>query len=303
MELHQLKIFNEVALMESYTKAAERLHISQPALSMQVKKLEQTLDMKLFDKTGNKIALNLNGKILYQYTTQIFELVEQAEHELMNQKGFVGGELNIGGSNTPGTYMLPKIIGQFKNLYPLVKVDLHISNTDDIGKWVEDGKLDFAVNGGDMQYNHNIVVKHLMRDQLVIAASPQNKLSQKSNLKPEDFCEQELIVHETNSQLYKCVLRFAHELGIEGRITNSLGNIGSIKQAVAANLGISLIPRAAVALELKLGLICSLKMKGFELSYQYCLIHNENKYISPAGKLLMKYIEHMIKDTDNSVRV
>jgi len=291
LDLHHLKIFNTVAKYESYTRAAAHLHVSQPALSMQVKKLEESLDLKLFDKFGNKIVLNNNGQKLYHYTQKIFELITQAENDFHSLNGFIGGELFIGGSNTPGTYIMPKIIGQFKHLYPNVKVNLHISNTDEIAVLVEKGKLDFAVNGGDIEYGKNIQTTFLMRDELILVASPQNPISHKLFLEPHDFIQQDLIVHETNSQLYKKVYEFAALMGIENRVSYILGSISSIKQAIEANMGISLIPKTAVALELKLGIICELKFKKTSNEYIYSLISNKNKYLSPAGKILMELIQ------------
>lgn len=294
MELHQLKLFNAIAQHKSCTKAAQILHLSQPALSMQVKKLEQDLDMKLFDKIGNRMVLNQNGELLYQYTLQIFQLIEQAEHELLNLKGFIGGSLTIGGSNTIGTYILPKIIGSFKKLYPHLKVNLHIANTDEIAQLVEKGTLDFALNGGNMTYSDHVQVKYMMSDQLIVAASPDNQLVKKRGLKFEDFKDQEFIAHETHSQLYKYVENFMEKAVINGRITYSLGNISAIKQAVAANLGISLIPYSAVTQELINGSIIALSVEGSRLEYPYNLIVNKDKYQSPAAKKLMAFIEAQI---------
>lgn len=300
IELHYLKLFNTVAFHESYTKAALDLHISQPALSMQVKKLETILDVKLFDKIGNKIVLNQNGTLLFHYTQQIFSLVAQAENEFQTREGYITGELFIGGSNTPGTYILPKIIGAYKKLYPLVKVDLHISNTDDIANLIEKGKLDFAVNGGEIVYGNQINSTYLMSDKLIIAASPQNELSRLTTVNPDQLKTQELIIHESNSQLYKKVYDFANDVGLQNNIAYMLGNISSIKQAVEANMGISLIPYSAVSLELKLGLICSLNIQNHFYDYPYNLIYNRNKYISPAGKLLIDLIESSFSQLNSS---
>lgn len=297
MELHHLKIFNTVATYQSYTKAAAELHISQPALSMQVKKLEDNLDTKLFDKIGNRIVLNQNGHVLFDYTQQIFDLIKQAENKFQTMNGVISGELSIGGSNTPGTYMLPKIIGIFKKQYPLVKVDLHISSTDEIASLIEKGQLDFAVNGGEIVYDRPICSTFLMKEELIIAASPQNPLVSKSRLTVDDFQDQELIIHESNSQLYKKVYDFALELGLESNISYILGNISSIKQAIEANIGISLIPYSAVALELRLGILSALYLENKTYEYEYNLIYNKQKYISPAGKLLMELIEKTFKET------
>lgn len=296
LDLHSLKIFNIVAKHQSFTKAAIELHISQPAISIQIRKLEALLDVKLFDKIGNKVELNQNGALLYEYTLKIFTLVAQAENDFQTRAGYISGELFIGGSNTPGTYILPKIIGAFKKLYPNVKVDLHISNTDEIASLVEKGKLDFAVNGGDIPYPDHIQATYLMSDQLIIAASPQNRLASYTAISKPDLIDQELIAHETNSQLYKKVYDFALDFGLENRLSYTLGNISSIKQAVEANMGISLIPYSAMSLELSLGLISSLKINDANYTYPYYLIYNHNKYISPAGKLLINIIEETFKN-------
>ncbi|MEG0580304.1 MAG: LysR family transcriptional regulator, partial [Niameybacter sp.] len=107
-----------IATLGSITKASEYLHTSQPSLSVQLKKLEDSLGLKLFNKLGNKLFLNDNGQLLFNYTKQIFSLIEDAENKLLFCKETVSGSIFIGGSNTPGAYILPKIIGKFKAIYP-----------------------------------------------------------------------------------------------------------------------------------------------------------------------------------------
>ena len=126
MDLHYLEIFNAIAKYLSFKKASEVLHISQPALSIQIKKLESQIDMKLFYKTGNKTYLSESGLILYEYTKKIFSLVEEMENRISKQSEYIGGTINLGGSYTPGTYILPMAIGEMKKQYPSVTVNLHI---------------------------------------------------------------------------------------------------------------------------------------------------------------------------------
>jgi DNA-binding transcriptional LysR family regulator len=132
LDLHHLKLFHTLATEQSYTKAANSLFISQPALSMQIKKFEDEIGVKLFDKVGNKNVLNDNGKLLFEYTQKIFTTIEEAEYQLLKKADSISGTVNIGGSNTSGTYILPKIIGAFKSLYPNVNVNLHVSDTNEI---------------------------------------------------------------------------------------------------------------------------------------------------------------------------
>ncbi|ATW27242.1 LysR family transcriptional regulator [Candidatus Formimonas warabiya] len=296
MDLHYLKLFHVLALQGSFTKAAESLHISQPALSVQIKKLEGQLGMKLFDKVGNKIALNENGKLLSGYTQQIFALVDEAEHILLNKTECIIGSVNVGGSNTPGAYILPKIIGEFKSLYPKVEVNLHIANTDETAHMVINGQVDFAVNGGNLPYNHSICIEKLMDDKAVLAASPLNRLSEKEFVKPSDFADINFVSHETNSYLHKFLENFIQEMKIPSRIAMKFGGIDAIKQAISADLGISLLPYSAVSFELKSGLIKELRIRGKSWSYPYSLIYHKNKYLSPAVKKLMEMVRTRMYD-------
>jgi DNA-binding transcriptional LysR family regulator len=294
MDLHYLRLFHALALMESYTKAADMLHISQPALSVQIKKFEDRLGIKLFDKAGHKIILNENGKILFEYADRIFSLVEEAEHQLLNKSENISGTITIGGSNTPGTYILPGIVGEFKRLYPYVNINMHISNTSEIAYMVTNNKLDFAINGGNMEYNDNIYVEKLMEDRVVLSASPLNALSQKEYIEPLDLIGLDFIAHESNSQLFKLAESIINEIDIPFKITMTFGHIDAVKQAVAANLGISPIPYSAVAMEIGMGLIKELKIRDKEWTYPYSLIYNKNKYLSPAAKELIGMIRNRI---------
>lgn len=301
MDLHYLKLFHTVAEYESFTKASEVLHISQPALSIQIKKLEGNLKIKLFDKVGNKIILNENGKVLFTYTQKIFNIIEEAEATLLKKRTEIGGVINVGGSNTPGTYILPQIIGHFKNIYPNVTINLHISTTDEIARRIENASLDFAVNGGIMSYSNSIYTEKLIKDPLVIAASVDCIYAQKENVTQDELKNLNFIVHESNSQLFRTAKSFIDTLNAPfEQIRLTLGNIDAIKQAVIANLGISLIPKSAIMLELKLGIIKELKYSGNQLFYPYSLIYNKNKYLSLASHKLIESVRETITSLHSS---
>lgn len=294
MDLHYLEIFNTVAKYESYKQASSELHISQPALSIQIKKLENQIGFRLFDKVGNKIVLNENGLMLKSYTVKVFAIIDELEHSISDANHFIGGTLNIGGSNTPGTYILPDLIGKFKELYPNTEFNLHIGNTTEILAMINNGLLDFAINGGTCQYPNNISVDTLFMDRLVLIASPENELCSAENISANDLNSMEFIVHQTDSQLYTYYLKFIEEIQISEKINMYLGNIDAIKRAVASNLGVSLIPYIAVQDELKSGLLHVLKYNVDELKYPYNIIYNKNKSLSYTSKKFIDYIKHNI---------
>ncbi|MBS5935148.1 MAG: LysR family transcriptional regulator [Clostridiales bacterium] len=296
MDLHYLELFNTVAQYESYKKASEILHISQPALSIQIKKLEEQIGLKLFNKIGNRIFLNENGVMLQEYTNRIFDIIHELENRISITQNFIGGTLNVGGSNTPGSYILPDIIGEFNKQYPNLKFNLHIGNTSDISHLITSGTIDIALNGGNCFYHNNIYVEKLFDDQLVIVASPQNPYCSYKVVEVEDLREMNFIVHKTDSQLYSYYVDFIRDINIPEKITMCLGNIDAIKRAVSSNLGVSLIPYVAVKFEIQFGLLKLLNLPVQPPSYPYSLIYNKNKSLSPTSKKFIELVRSSINN-------
>ncbi len=295
MDLHYLKLFNALASVESYTKAAEILFISQPALSIQMKRFEEELGIKLFNKIGNRIELNDNGKLLYEYSKKIFTIIEEAQIRILDKRESVTGNLSIGGSNTAGIYILPKIIGEFKKVYPEVNINLSIGSTDDVASQIQNNQLDFAVNGGYEVYTNNVSVEKLKEDKVVLVVSPESSLAKSEFINSSDLEHMDFVTHLSNSQLYQLLENIITELNITAHIKMTFGSIDAIKQAVAANLGASAIPFSSVALELELGLIKEITIPGKEWVYPYSLIYNKKRFLSPAALKLMDMIREKTK--------
>ncbi|MFV0343847.1 MAG: LysR family transcriptional regulator [Anaerocolumna sp.] len=298
MDLHYLKIFNTVAKYTSFRKASEVLHISQPALSIQVKKLENQTGVKLFDKIGNKIHLSEAGSLLYGYTQRIFALVEEVEHKISNHSNVIDGTINLGASNTPGAYILPIIIGKMKKMYPQVTINLYVGDTSEITNLIENGTLDLAVNGGGCNYNDNIYSKKLFDDRLVIVASPENPLSHLEEVTLVDLEDENFIVHSSTSQLFTCYKNFIDAYNIPENIGMHFGSIDAIKYALYANLGVSIMPYYSVKFEVKMGLLKELKINCDKIAYSYSLIYNKNKYITPTSQ---KFIELLMDENGEAV--
>ncbi len=288
MDLHYLELFHTVAKYSSYKKASEILHISQPALSIQIKKLEQQINTKLFFKVGNKILLSDCGNILFSYTSKIFATVEEMERNISNLSEYIGGTITFGGSNTPGTYILPNAIGVMKKQYPSVTINMHIANTSEITTMIENGTLDIAVNGGNCIYSNSTYVEKLFDDRLAIVASPTHRLSSRKHVDMKELTSEEFIVHEKTSQLYTCYKLFIEDNHLVKNISMYLGSIEAIKHAVQANLGISLMPYCAVKSEVEVGLLKELNIEACRYSYPYNLIYSKDKNNSIT---IQKFIE------------
>lgn len=292
MELHYLEIFDTVSRLGSYKLASNEMHISQPALSNEMKKLEEQIGLRLFDRSGNGIVLNQNGMMLRRYTSQIFSIVCDMENAISDTKNIVSGDVYIGASNTPGAYIMPMIMAQFKKKYPLVTCSLSIGNTSEIADMVKSGALDAAVNGGNAQYGSSVIVDRLLVDRLVLVSSPRDPLANKKGITAGDINNKGFVVHEKGSQLYDSYEDFVSALGIDENIVMMLGNIDAIKNAVKTDIGIALLPEVSVKAELCEGTLVKLIMDTPEMEYPYSLIRNRNRAQTVQSREFTNFIKN-----------
>ncbi|KAB2951524.1 LysR family transcriptional regulator [Heliorestis acidaminivorans] len=164
LNLNHLRIFYAVAKAQSFSKAAEELFVSQPSLSVQIKRFEQDLEVKLFHQVGRQIVLTDIGEKVFLYAQKVFSVVDELEHHLQAYKGLNQGRLVVGASTTPGTYMLPKILGQFKRNFPAIEVTLEIGNSKEIEEKILNHQLEVAFVGEDVieERLHIVQVPELM---------------------------------------------------------------------------------------------------------------------------------------------
>lgn len=297
MDLHYLWLFYKVAQHLSFSKAAEELLLSQPTVSMQVKKLESELGITLFDRIGRNVHLSDEGKFVFRYAEQIFNIVKELEDEIAFHKGQVIGNIHIGASNTPGVHIIPHILGIFKKSYPHISAHLHIGTTYEILNMMLANQVDFAVIGGYYDYKKTFKVKQLSDDSMVLIASPKNPLAEKSNVLAEDLINESFIAHEPDSNLYnstKYVVK--NDLNIPFRPSMILGNISAINHAVAADLGISIVPFASAKYLLEKGMIKKITIDNKVWKYPFYLVHYRDKSLNVPSKLLIKTIEERFAD-------
>lgn len=296
MDLHYLEVFNTVAELESYKCAAERLHISQPALSTEVHRLEQQLGLRLFDRVGNRVRLSENGRLLRQYTADIFGRVAEMETAMARARSYVGGTLDIGASNTPGTYLLPSVLAAFQKAHPDTRFNVTVGSTSEIAQLVESGALALAVNGGPGPYGAAVAAERLFDDRLVFVASPHSPLAGLTAVGAGQLRSQGFIVHKANSQLYAYYQKAAERLGIPENIVLSLGNIDAIKNAVQAGIGLSLIPAVSVREEVQAGTLAVLPVQAGSLTYPYSLIYSRNRAVCATAACLMQYLRDALAE-------
>lgn len=275
----RLQVFHTVARLLSFTKAAETLHMTQPAVTFQVRQLEEHFNTRLFDRTHNRISLTDAGKIVFQYADKIFDLYGQMENAVREMTGEISGALTIGASTTIAEYMLPSLLGDFKEKYPDVNIHLKVSNSDGIVSMVENNAIDLGVVEAPVT-NKNLLVEDCRTDQLVAISTPNHPLAKKKKVRLEDLLEFSFICREEGSGTREVISEYVSKVDKTGHglnISMELGSPEAVKGAVEAGMGISVVSRATIQKELKLGTLVEIPLDP-PLERPFSFVHQKQKF-------------------------
>lgn len=289
MNERKLKIFYEVAKTLNMTEVAKNLYISQPAVSMVILELENELGVKLFERIGKKLYLTFEGETFLGYVRRILNLYDECIATISDINNLKCGKLRIGASTTIGIYLLPKIIGSFKNKYKDVEISIVIENTKLIENMLLENKIDIAFVEGPV-YTDEIIVKDFCDDELVVIVSSKHRLAHFSNIDKDELKNEKFILREAGSGTREVFERAFYINNIEYKTAFELGNTEAIKKAVISNLGISCISKRCIEDEINLGLISMLKIKDVDLRRKFYFIYHKDKYFS---NLLNTFVDHV----------
>jgi DNA-binding transcriptional LysR family regulator len=280
MSDRRLKVFHAVAKLLSFTKAAEALHMTQPAVTFQVRQLEEYFNTRLFDRTHNKVNLTPAGSKVYEFSDRIFDLYDEMENSVRELTGEISGALTIGASTTIAEYMLPTLLGQFKANYPDINIRLKVSNTEGIVSMVEHNVIDLGVVEASVS-NKNLVVEICHDDQLVVVAPPDHELSKrKGPIKAEELKAWPFICREEGSGTREVIMEYLEDNKISGSDMNfclELGSPEALKGAVEAGMGISILSRSTIAKELKLNTLTEIQLDP-PLSRPFSFVRQRQKF-------------------------
>jgi len=275
----RLQVFHTVARLLSFTKAAESLHMTQPAVTFQVRQLEEYFNTRLFDRTHNRISLTEAGERVYLYADKIFELYAQMENAVREMTGEVSGSLTIGASTTIAEYMLPALLGDFRAKYPDVSIHLKVSNTDGIVSMVENNTIDLGVVEAPVS-NKNLVVDECRRDQLVAIVPPGHPKAKAKVLKLDELMDYPYICREEGSGTRDVIAEYIQKTCPDHAGLNVVMELGSpeaVKGAVEAGMGISVVSRATIQKELKLATLVAIELDP-PLERPFSFVHQKQKF-------------------------
>ncbi len=286
----RLQVFHTVARLLSFTKAAESLHMTQPAVTFQVRQLEEYFNTRLFDRTHNRISLTDAGKRVFEYADEIFDLYAKMENAVRDMTGEISGILIIGASTTIAEYMLPALLGDFKRKYPDINVHLKVSNSDGIVSMVENNDIDLGVVESAVM-NKNLVVENCRHDRLVAIVPPQHSLASEQKVQLKDLMSHAYIAREEGSGTREVIHEYLTNAGMKPadiHVAMELGSPEAIKGAVEAGMGVSIVSEVTIHKEIQLGTLVALELDP-PMERPFSFVHQKQKFRQRAMDELLDF--------------
>ncbi len=290
---NQLALFRAVAEAGSFSRAAVAVHVSQPAISMQVGELEENLGLRLFERLPRGVRLTGAGADLLEYVRRIGRLEEEAERTLAEWKGLRRGRLAVGASQTIGVYLLPEILGEFRRRHPGVEIALEVANTESIQNRLRDRTLDVGLTEGALpEARPDLQATVFGEDELVAIAPPGHPLIEARKLSARRLCGEPLILREAGSGTREVFERALARRGLAPqRVTMVLGSTEAIKRAVAAGLGLAVVSRLALDLELSAARLAVLPVGDLPLRRPLHLLQAQGRPLTAASQAFIDLLQ------------
>jgi DNA-binding transcriptional LysR family regulator len=286
MNINHLAIFYAVYLEGSVSLGADRLCISQPAVSKQLREFEEQLHTRLFDRHPKGVAPTESGRQLAEYAHKIFALESEAELALSELRGLKRGKLVVGASLTIGNYLLPEKLAEFHRLYPGIEVNLEIANTEMVQKNLVEGSLDIGMTEG-YAASEDFQAVVFSEDELVPIAAPDHPLALQEAVTLSRLCREDFVLREHGSGSREVIERAMAARGCEIHAVMTMSDIEAIKRAVAAGIGIGIVSVHSIALELQLGKLRRINVTDMNICRPLHLLTNKNRYQTHAARALV----------------
>ena len=288
LTFRQLEIFNSVARHLSYTRAAEELYLSQPAVSMQVKQMENLLDANLTEKIGKKLFLTEIGRVMFDYSTQVIASKIAMEETLASMQGEEKGHLRLAVPETANQFVT-LLLAQFRKLHPGITFELQIHNREGLLRCLKENKADLVIMG-QTPSELELSTQSFMNNPLVIIAPPNHPLCKKKSIKLNDLTDIEFVVREVGSGTRLAMQKFFRTNNVQLKTAMEMPNNEAIKQAVSAGLGFGIVSLHTLQQELELKQVKVLPVKEMPIMRIWYVVHQGQKIITPAMKIFQAFV-------------
>ncbi len=293
MNLDQIRNFYEVAIHKSFTLAAEKLYRTQPAISTQVRMLEEELGEKLFDRIGKKVCLTQAGELLLGYAERLLRLHDEAKLAISELNASPKGKILIGANEATCIYVLPQLFAVFKERYPEVQISIYRNFSKKVVDKILENQLDFGivtlpVTGKDV---HMIPIAE---DELWLITSPSHPLASRTAISLNEIVPYPIIFHKAGTTRERLMKQFG-SLWEKLNISMELASIETIKKFVSIGMGISIVPKSYVLNESEEGTLRLIRIKNLKMIRKLGLIYRKNRYLSRAAKAFLEVVEESLQ--------
>ena len=306
--LDQLKMLHAISHEGSFKKAAEKLYVSQPAVSLQIQNLERQLNTPLFYRDKRQVRLTETGQLLIKYCDRILNLCEETCRALDELHTLQSGTLIIGASQTTGTYLMPRLIGLFRHKYPQITVELQVHSTRKVAWGIANGRIDLAVVGGEVPQELKEVIEIISyaEDELALILPLSHPFSALKSIQKEDLYRLRFIALNTQSTIRNVIETTLNQNGIDSRyfkIEMELNSIEAIKNAVQSGLGAAFVSVSAISKELELDMLHWAKIEGVTIKRTLSILFNPKHYHSNATRIFKEEILEMFVTTPSVKKI
>lgn len=289
MNLHHLSIFHSIAETGSISAAAKQLHISQPALSHELKVFERRIGVALFERLPRGMRLTEAGEVLHDYASRLFEIARTAESAMREVAGAKHGDLALGASNTIGTYVLPRLLAMYRQANPGVKISLFVGNTEQVSQGVADLRFTLGFIEGPLHVS-GLASTQFRKDELVPVVSPGHPLALKKRIAPSDISGRPLLMREAGSGTRELIADAMQASGVEQGPIMEFGNTEALKQAALHGGGVAWLPRICIQQELADGVLRALPTKKLTIHRPLSVVRRPKAHTSPATEAFLKLL-------------
>lgn len=279
LNFHQLYLFYTVARLENDSQAAGQLHISQPAVSAQVRELEQMLGVPLLHRLPRGVALTDAGRMVFDYARRLFTLAEELQAAVQDLRGLRAGSLTIGGSLTAGESFLPAMMKRFKERYPTMEPVLVLGNSAEILARIARRELEIGVIGTDV-VSKDLVAVPCWEDEIVIVAAPTSPWVAQQPLPLAHLQSQPCVMREEGSATRQTVETCLQERGLTVQVAMVVGSPEAVKRHVAAGVGFGFVSRLSVAAEVTAGQLVIVGVQGWECTRKFSVVYRQTEPLS-----------------------
>lgn len=292
MEIRDLEVFLALVNHLNFTHAAQEIHLSQSSVSVRIRRLQEEVGVKLFEQVGKKILLTEAGQLFETHARRVIAVQGDMQQAMEAFRGLEQGSLRIAASTTPGMYLVPRIIAEFKRQHPKIAIRLSIKNTRQVEEEIVKNEFDLGFVGGHL-ISDEIEAFAWRRDELVLVLSPSHPLARMTHIRPSDL-ESEIFINREPGSATRALIE--KQFPIPNRAVSSaieLDNPESVKQAVMSGLGVAFVSNFTIKSELKAKQLVARRIQGVHIDRELRIIYRRGKHLSRAADVLIETAQQL----------